>query len=84
MCSVNIEGLMNTYISAAKEMVKAGRGGRIIGAASIVSYDTFPILGTYSMSKFAVRGFTQVSSKEWAQYGIRVNAYAPGIVSRCS
>ncbi|KAM0756261.1 short chain oxidoreductase [Meredithblackwellia eburnea MCA 4105] len=80
MIDVNVHGLFNTYISAAKQMVKQGHGGRIIGAASIVAYDTFPLLGPYSASKFAVRGFTQVAAKEWAKYGIRVTAYAPGIV----
>ena len=29
---VNVHGLMNTYVSAARQMVKQGRGGRIIGA----------------------------------------------------
>ncbi|KAJ3486836.1 hypothetical protein NLI96_g3948 [Meripilus lineatus] len=37
-------------------------------------------LGPYGATKFAVRGFTEVAAKEWAQYGIRVNAYGPGIV----
>lgn len=61
-------------------MVKQGKGGRIIGAASIVSYEPFAMLGTYSASKWFVKGFTQACAKEWAKEGIRVNAYAPGIV----
>ncbi|KAI5476354.1 acetoin dehydrogenase-like protein [Pseudohyphozyma bogoriensis] len=80
MLDVNIHGVFNTYISAAKQMVKQGHGGRILGAASIVAFNTFPMLSTYSASKWAVKGFTQASAKEWAKYGIRVNAYAPGIV----
>lgn len=84
---------MNTHITAARQMVKQGLGGRIIGAGSIASYrtagesDTLPIrlasnlvfvtlqenLGPYGATKFAVRGFTEVAAKEWAQYGIRVN-----------
>ena len=38
------------------------------------------MLSHYSASKWAVRGLTQVSAMEWAQYNITVNAYAPGIV----
>lgn len=37
---------------------------------------TFPFvenLGPYGATKYAVRGFTEVAAKEWAQYGIRVN-----------
>lgn len=52
-------------------MIKQGDGGRILGAASIVSFDTFPMLGTYSASKWLVKGFTQVAAKEWAKHGIR-------------
>lgn len=31
---------MNTHIAAAKQMVKQGFGGRILGAGSIASYRT--------------------------------------------
>lgn len=34
----------------------------------------------YGASKFAVRGITQAMAKELAPYGIRVNAYCPGII----
>ncbi|MGC3362699.1 SDR family NAD(P)-dependent oxidoreductase, partial [Enterococcus faecalis] len=34
----------------------------------------------YSSSKFAVRGMTQIAARDLADYGITVNAYAPGIV----
>lgn len=37
---INVLGFMNTHIAAAKQMVKQGSGGRIIGAGSIASYRT--------------------------------------------
>ncbi|THG96210.1 hypothetical protein EW026_g5587 [Hermanssonia centrifuga] len=77
---LNLLGFMNTHIAAARQMVKQGGGGRIIGAGSIASYRTAENLAPYGATKFAVRGFTEAAAKEWAQYGIRVNAYAPGIV----
>ena len=64
---------MNTHIFAAKQMVKQGSGGRILGAGSIASYRTAENLGPYGGTKFAVRGFTEAAAKEWAQYDIRVN-----------
>ena len=70
---INLLGLMNTHIFAAKQMVKQGSGGCIVGAGSIASYRTAENLGPYGATKFAVRGFTEVAAKEWAQYGIRVN-----------
>ena len=70
---INLLGLMNTHVFAAKQMVKQGSGGRIVGAGSIASYRTAENLGPYGATKFAVRGFTEAAAKEWAQYGIRVN-----------
>lgn len=64
---------MNTHILAAKQMVKQGTGGRIIGAGSIASYRTAENLAPYGATKFAVRGFTEAAAKEWAEHGIRVN-----------
>jgi meso-butanediol dehydrogenase / (S,S)-butanediol dehydrogenase / diacetyl reductase len=38
------------------------------------------MLGHYSASKWAVRGLTQAAAQEWAEHGITVNTYCPGIV----
>lgn len=37
---INLLGFMNTHIAAARQMVKQGTGGRILGAGSIASYRT--------------------------------------------
>jgi len=80
MFEVNVFGIFNCYSAAAKQMIKQGGGGKIIGAASIVSFKPFALMSHYSASKFAVRGFTQAFAMEMAQHKITVNAYAPGIV----
>jgi meso-butanediol dehydrogenase/(S,S)-butanediol dehydrogenase/diacetyl reductase len=80
MMSINLRGVFLCYQAAARQMIEQGRGGKIIGAASIVAYRPFPLLGHYSASKWGVRGLTQAAAMEWAQYGITVNAYCPGIV----
>ncbi|GAN81117.1 acetoin reductase [Acidocella aminolytica] len=80
MMAVNLRGVFLSYKSAAQQMIKQGHGGKIIGAASIVAYRPFALLGHYSASKWAVRGLTQAAAMEWAKYGITVNAYCPGIV----
>ena len=77
---VNITGVFNSYRQAAKQMVAQGHGGKIIGAASIVAFRPFALLGAYSATKWAVRGLTQAAAMEWAEHGITVNAYGPGIV----
>jgi meso-butanediol dehydrogenase/(S,S)-butanediol dehydrogenase/diacetyl reductase len=80
MMAVNARGVFLCYQTAAKQMIKQGNGGKIIGAASIVAHRPFALLGHYSASKWAVRGLTQAAAMEWAQHGITVNAYCPGIV----
>jgi meso-butanediol dehydrogenase/(S,S)-butanediol dehydrogenase/diacetyl reductase len=77
---VNLTGIFNSYRQAARQMVAQGHGGKIIGAASIVAFRPFALLGPYSATKWAVRGLTQAAAMEWAEYGITVNAYGPGIV----
>ncbi len=50
------------------------------GAASIAAHKGFAMLGSYSACKWAVRGLTQAAAQEWAEHGITVNTYCPGIV----
>jgi meso-butanediol dehydrogenase/(S,S)-butanediol dehydrogenase/diacetyl reductase len=67
------------YQEAARQMIRQGKGGKIIGAASIVAYRPFPMLGHHSVSKWG-RGLTQAAAMEWAEHNTTVNAYCPGIV----
>lgn len=77
---VNVRGVFLCYKAAAQQMIQQGTGGKIIGAASIAAHKGFALLGHYSASKFAVRALTQAAAQEWAEHGITVNAYCPGIV----
>jgi len=78
--AVNGRGVFLCYTEAARQMIAQGTGGKIIGAASIAAHKGFPLLGVYCSSKFAVRSLTQSAAQEWAEHGITVNAYCPGIV----
>ncbi|TVY39499.1 Diacetyl reductase [(S)-acetoin forming] [Lachnellula occidentalis] len=80
MFEVNVFGLFNSYSVAAKQMIKQGTPGKIIGCASVAAYKPMAFLSHYSASKWAVRGFTQAFAIEMAEHKITVNAYAPGIV----
>ncbi|KAJ6551129.1 NAD(P)-binding protein [Mycena capillaripes] len=68
------------YKYAGMQMVKQGRGGRIIGASSIAGKKGLLMQGPYCASKFAVRGLTQAAAMEFGPHGITVNAYAPGAI----
>ncbi|KAH9835355.1 uncharacterized protein C8Q71DRAFT_837214 [Rhodofomes roseus] len=78
--AVNIRGTMLQYKYATKQMIKQGRGGRILGASSVAGKRGWGGLSAYSASKFAVRGLTQCLSLELSKHNITVNCYAPGIV----
>ncbi|KAG2087028.1 uncharacterized protein F5147DRAFT_728421 [Suillus discolor] len=78
--SVNARGAYLCYKYAAIQMIEQGRGGRIIGASSIAGKMGFAHNSPYTASKFAIRGLTQAAAVELGQYGITVNAYAPGAI----
>ncbi|KAG9119387.1 hypothetical protein FRC07_005602 [Ceratobasidium sp. 392] len=79
--SVNAKGVLFCYRAAAMQMIKQGRGGRIIGASSLLGISaTAPNHVSYSTSKFAVRAITQTAALEWGEHKITVNAYAPGFI----
>ncbi|KAJ7587104.1 NAD-binding protein [Mycena floridula] len=77
---INAGGVFLCYKHAAKQMILQGRGGRMIGAASIASKKGYCFMYAYTASKFAVRGITQAAARELGKYEITVNAYAPGAV----
>jgi 3-oxoacyl-[acyl-carrier protein] reductase/meso-butanediol dehydrogenase/(S,S)-butanediol dehydrogenase/diacetyl reductase len=64
-----------------REMVRQGRGGRIINIASNASKQASAMGTDYSASKFAVLGITQASALDLAPYGITVNAICPGPIN---
>ncbi|KAJ7873147.1 NAD-binding protein [Mycena olivaceomarginata] len=77
--NINARGTFLCYKYAGIQMIKQGRGGRIIGASSVAGKrGTLP--GPYCASKFAVRGLTQAAALELGAHGITVNAYAPGCI----
>ncbi|EMD34719.1 hypothetical protein CERSUDRAFT_125283 [Gelatoporia subvermispora B] len=78
--AINVRGVMLCYKYAAMQMIKQGRGGRIIGACSAAGKQGFANYAAYSTSKFAMRGLTQSAALELRQYNITVNAYAPGVI----
>ncbi|EMD34714.1 hypothetical protein CERSUDRAFT_116904 [Gelatoporia subvermispora B] len=78
--AVNARGVMLCFKAAAAQMIKQGRGGRIVGACSGSGKKGISNMAAYSMSKFAVRGLTQACAAEWIRHGITVNSYAPGCI----
>ncbi|KAK0217327.1 acetoin reductase family protein [Armillaria nabsnona] len=78
--TVNARSVFLCYKLAARQMIKQGTGGRIIGASSVLGQHGGRLVSAYSASKFAVRGLTQCAAAEFGEYGITVNSYAPGAI----
>jgi NAD(P)-dependent dehydrogenase (short-subunit alcohol dehydrogenase family) len=60
-------------------VMREGGGGAIVNISSINGLVAFPMRLAYSAAKAAVVSMTHVLATEWADYGIRVNAVAPGM-----
>ncbi|MDF2383627.1 SDR family oxidoreductase [Nostoc ellipsosporum NOK] len=58
----------------------AQKNGHIFNICSIASLRAYPNGGAYSISKFALYGFSQNLREEMKQYGIKVTAVLPGAV----
>ncbi|MFQ7223920.1 MAG: SDR family NAD(P)-dependent oxidoreductase [Lachnospiraceae bacterium] len=76
---VNFFGLtlLTQYVS--RLMIRQNRGS-IVNISSIAGIDGTPAQYEYASSKAAVIGGVRQLARELAQYNIRVNAVAPGIV----
>ncbi len=64
--------------AVAKQLVQAGRGGKIINIASMLSFQGGIRTASYTASKSGLAGITRLLANEWATRGINVNAIAPG------
>jgi NAD(P)-dependent dehydrogenase (short-subunit alcohol dehydrogenase family) len=53
--------------------------GKVINIASWTAHQGGRDLVLYTTAKTALAGFTRAQALEWAPYGVRVNAIAPGI-----
>jgi 3-oxoacyl-[acyl-carrier protein] reductase len=78
--AVNTRAMLLTTQAAAKAMISAGAGGKIVNMASMGGKVGAPGQAHYAASKAAVISLTQVSAVELGAHGINVNAVCPGYV----
>ncbi|MBQ9058619.1 MAG: SDR family oxidoreductase [Atopobiaceae bacterium] len=68
--------------AAARSMVRANKGGKIVTIASVAykgqDMDKLAMMSPYNAAKAGVVGMTYGIAKELKQYGINVNCVAPG------
>ncbi len=61
-------------------LLKRSSHPHVLNISSIGGLNPEPKLGIYSVSKAALNSLTKVLAKEWATYGIQVNAVCPGLI----
>jgi NAD(P)-dependent dehydrogenase (short-subunit alcohol dehydrogenase family) len=79
--SINLSGAFLCAQKAARRMVEAGNGGRIVNITSV--HEHVPRVGAsaYCSSKGGLGMLTKVMAMELAEHGILVNSVAPGEIS---
>ena len=82
--AINLIGTFNMMRLAAADMqslspLADGERGVIITTASVAAFEGQVGQAAYSASKGGVAALTLPAAREFAQFGIRVNAIAPGI-----
>lgn len=80
-----LEKMIETNLYSAYHLTRkllpqmmANNAGYIINMASIASFMAYPNGGSYSISKFALRGFSKVLREELKDKGIKVTTVMPG------
>ena len=87
LTAAEFNGLYDTHVTGSLRVAQSAghifreqHDGCIINLASLGSYaDLIETVG-YTSAKNAVLGLTRALANEWAKYGIRTNAIAPGVI----
>jgi NAD(P)-dependent dehydrogenase (short-subunit alcohol dehydrogenase family) len=82
---LNVTAVWMVAREAARRLIKAGPDasprGRIVNIASMAGRYVIPNVTAYNSSKAAVVHMTRSLAREWARYGVNVNALSPGYVA---
>ena len=77
MIDTNLYSAYHLTRALLPEMINYG-GGHIFNMCSIASFMAYPNGGSYSISKFALLGFSKVLREELKGKGIKVTSVMPG------
>ena len=78
---LNVEGTwLMTHAVATRAMIPDSRGGKIVNV-TLSPHHGLPGMAHSSAARAAVENLTRVLSIEWARFGIRLTAVAPGTIA---
>jgi NAD(P)-dependent dehydrogenase (short-subunit alcohol dehydrogenase family) len=78
--ATNVFGLL-TVTRAVLPSMRARRSGRIVNVSSVVGRATFPTVGVYGATKYAVEALSDALRLELAGFGIKVVLIEPGFTA---
>jgi NAD(P)-dependent dehydrogenase (short-subunit alcohol dehydrogenase family) len=76
--SVNLDGTYFCLREECRIFFEQGKGGSIVNVSSGSGLIGRPKATAYCSSKHALGGLTKAAALDYAEYGIRINAVAPG------
>lgn len=79
--NINLKTAFFLSQAVARHVLAAGRGGKIVNIASMLSFQGGIRVAAYTASKSGIAGITRLLANEWAGKGINVNAIAPGYIA---
>ena len=77
LLQTNVASVFHVGQAVAKHMISR-KAGKIINIASIQTSLARPGIAPYTATKGAVANLTKGMATDWAQYGLQINAIAPG------
>ncbi|MBX3573493.1 MAG: 2-dehydro-3-deoxy-D-gluconate 5-dehydrogenase KduD [Mesorhizobium sp.] len=77
---VNLKSVFLLSQAFARQVFAAGRSGKIVNIASLMSFQGGIRILSYTAAKSGLAGLTRILANEWAGKGINVNAIAPGYI----
>ena len=75
--AVNLSSVFYVSRAAAPHLIRQ-RSGSVVNIASIAGPFAFPRLAANAAAKAGMIGLTKTMAAEWSEFGVRVNAVAPG------
>ena len=75
---VNLDGAFFTLRASARHMIEHGKGGALVGTASLAAISGQPRGEHYAATKGGLISMIRALAVEFARHGIRANAILPG------
>ncbi len=79
--ALNLDGAFLGMQAAARRMVRAGHGGRIIAVTSVHAHQPRVGAAPYVAAKHGLAGLVETMAQELGEHGVTVNAVAPGEIA---